>query len=147
MRYRGQGFELMVPVDLERLSTDGSAGSDAGSSSTRTSQRYGTRAPIDAIEVVTYRLIARVPGSRAVLDRLQQQAPLGQPEPENGKPALRGRRPTPAPSLSAPACRLAFEIRGLAIVEEPTATTMVPPGWRATVDATGALVSGRETDA
>ena len=39
----------------------------------RTFERYGTRAPVDAIEVVTYRLVARVPGSRAVLDRCSEQ--------------------------------------------------------------------------
>ncbi len=145
MRYRGQGFELVVPVDLERLSTDGSAGLTQAFHHAHL-QRYGTRAPVDAIEVVTYRLIARVPGSRAVLDRLQQQAPLEQPGPEHGSVRFAGKNQL-CRFYQRASLPVGFEIRGLAIIEEPTATTLVPPGWRLTVDATGALVLGRGTDA
>jgi N-methylhydantoinase A/oxoprolinase/acetone carboxylase beta subunit len=35
-------------------------------------------------------------------------------------------------------------VHGLAIIEEPTATTIVPPGWRATVAAAGALLLDKE---
>jgi N-methylhydantoinase A/oxoprolinase/acetone carboxylase beta subunit len=37
-----------------------------------------------------------------------------------------------------------MRIDGLAIVEEPTATTLVPPGWHATPGKAGALVLERE---
>jgi len=30
-------------------------------------------------------------------------------------------------------------VQGLAVIEEPTATTLVPPGWRAEVARSGAL--------
>jgi N-methylhydantoinase A len=31
-------------------------------------------------------------------------------------------------------------VKGAAVIEEPTATTFVPPGWMVTVDKTGALI-------
>ena len=52
---------------------------------------------------------------------------------------------------TATRCRFAWRpslaaghvLDGLAVIEEPTATTLVPPGWRATVGAAGALVLER----
>jgi N-methylhydantoinase A/oxoprolinase/acetone carboxylase beta subunit len=38
-----------------------------------------------------------------------------------------------------------FTEAGLAIVEEPTATTLIPPGWRFSVGPAGALILERET--
>jgi len=35
---------------------------------------------------------------------------------------------------------LADELSGPAIVDEPTATTVVPPGWMLSVDAVGTLL-------
>jgi N-methylhydantoinase A/oxoprolinase/acetone carboxylase beta subunit len=37
-----------------------------------------------------------------------------------------------------------YRMAGLAIVEEPTATTVVPSGWRMTVGAASALVLEKE---
>jgi N-methylhydantoinase A len=31
-------------------------------------------------------------------------------------------------------------VKGAAVIEEPTATTFVPPGWIVTVDKSGALI-------
>ena len=38
-----------------------------------------------------------------------------------------------------------FSLRGLAIIEEATATTVVPPGWRMTASPEGALLLEQET--
>lgn len=35
-------------------------------------------------------------------------------------------------------------LQGCSIIEEPTATTVVPPGWRAKVGHAGALILERE---
>ncbi len=142
MRYRGQGFELVVPVDLTRLETEGVAGLSRAFHEAHL-QRYGTRAPVDAIEVVTYRLVARVPGSRAVLDQLQQQAPIGCRDPERGDVRFAG-IDQPCRFYQRHSLPAGFEVDGLAIVEEPTATTLVPPGWRLSVGSTGALTLERE---
>lgn len=141
MRYRGQGFELVVPVDLDRLATDGARYLiDAFHEVHRA--RYGSRAPVDAIEVVTYRLVARVPGCRDALDHLGRQAPSSD-DAETTTVTYRGE--------SLPCCFYwreslppGFTGAGLAIIEEPTATTLVPPGWRFTVAAAGALVLERD---
>jgi N-methylhydantoinase A len=138
MRYRGQGFELVVPVDLARLNEEGVAYLIQAFHAAHV-QRYGTRAPVDDIEVVTYRLVARVPGSRAILDQVEGQRSPNAPDPEDGVVNFDGQRQR---------CRfylredlpVGFEIDGLAVVEESTATTLVPPGWRLTVGPAGTLV-------
>jgi N-methylhydantoinase A len=140
MRYRGQGFELVVPVDLSRLETDGARYLiDAFHDVHRA--RYGSRAPVDAIEVVTYRLVARVPGGRAALDHLSGN-PSATPDIETATVTYRGQ------SL---ACEFLWRESlppghtgaGLAIIEEPTATTLIPPGWRYTLAASSTLILER----
>ena len=142
MRYQGQGFELLAPLDLARLGTEGAAYIAALFNETHLA-RYGTAPANEQVEVVTHRLVAQVPGSRAVLDQLEEAAQGdAKPDVEEGEIGYRGGRL---------ACRFAwrdslpagFALDGLAIIEEPTATTLVPPGWRATVGAAGALVLER----
>jgi N-methylhydantoinase A len=143
MRYRGQGFELTVPVDLARLATDGARYLiDAFHEAHRA--RYGSRAPVDAIEVVTYRLVARVPGGRTALDHLGAPA-AATPDVETATVTYRGERVS-CRFLWRESLPPGFAISGLAIIEEPTATTLIPPGWRATVGAVGALVLERSPD-
>jgi N-methylhydantoinase A len=144
MRYRGQGFELLVPVDRDRLRDAGRAYlADLFREAHRT--RYGTSPPNDDIEVVTFRLVAQVPGAREVLDQLETGGDAG-PEVEERPVFFQGR---------ARPCRFAwreslpagFSLAGFAIIEEPTATTLVPPGWRVTVDGAGCLVLEAEEPA
>jgi len=143
MRYFGQGFELTVPVDLERLALEGCPllarlFHDAH----RT--RYRTAVPTDRIEIVTYRLVARIPNRGDLFAQLQRQIEAsGTPHEEQG--VLR---------FAGESCNCAFiwrgslpvghRVRGLAIIEEPTATTIVPPGWSATVAPAGALALEKE---
>ena len=101
--------------------------------------RYGTSPTNENIEVVTYRLVASVPGPRNVLEQLHSGGHGG----KTGSAAedavhFRGERRS---------CRFAWReslglgesVQGLAVIEEPTATTLVPPGWRAEVARSGAL--------
>ena len=142
MRYRGQGFELLAPVDLESLERDGAPYITGLFSQTHLA-RYGTAPANEDVEVVTHRLVAKVPGSRAVLDQLETAAQdATEADIEEGAITFGG---------TATRCRFAWRpslaaghvLDGLAIIEEPTATTLVPPGWRATVGAAGALVLER----
>ena len=55
MRYRGQGFELPVPIDLHKLELEGRAYLSQLFHQAHRS-RYGTAAPNDNIELVSYRL-------------------------------------------------------------------------------------------
>ncbi len=142
MRYRGQGFELLAPLDLTHLESNGASYITELFSQTHLA-RYGTAPANEDVEVVTLRLVAKVPGSHAVLDQLENAArSASDPEIEDGSITYGG---------AAMSCRFAWRpslpaghvLDGLAIIEEPTATTLVPPGWRATVGAAGALVLER----
>jgi N-methylhydantoinase A len=142
MRYRGQGFELLTLFDSHRLAREGA--SYLLDLFRRTHhERYGTTPPNSDIEVVTYRLLAQVPGSRHILDRLHEDTAGGdEVAAEDGTIIYQGERV---------ACRfvwraslpLGYVLEGCSVIEEPTATTLVPPGWRAKVGHAGALVLDR----
>src|SRR3990170_2272938 len=79
MRSRGQGFELRAAVDLDRLRAEGHRHLvDLFEETYRT--RYGTSPANENIEVVTYRLVARVPGPRNVLEQLHSGRESGSAE-------------------------------------------------------------------
>jgi N-methylhydantoinase A len=136
MRYRGQGFELPAPLDLERLRKEGALYLSGLFAETHRT-RYGTAPANEHVEVVNFRLVARAKGARGVLDSLHPPS-NGGGEAEEGVIHFRGERR---------ACRFAWReslafgerVEGLAVVEEPTATTLVPPGWTAVVGRAGAL--------
>lgn len=144
MRYQGQGFELLAPIDLRQLA---SGGADYLHTVFRAAHqaRYGAVSYADPIEIVTFRLVAEVRTSGEVLGALTSGRALPQaaPELEGGEILFRGK---------TIACRFAwreslpagFVLAGPAIIEEPTATTLVPPGWSARVDTTGALILSPE---
>lgn len=144
MRYRGQGFELVAPVDIERMNREGSDYlRNIFKEVHRT--RYGTAPPKDEIELVTYRLAARVPTAQSVLDTLCRPAqPAACTESELGSILWQGKPLT---------CRFVWReelsvgqvVESCSVIEEPTATTLVPPGWIATLHDTGALVLERST--
>lgn len=142
MRYKGQGFELLVPVELERVQKEGREYLVSLFHQSHRA-RYDTSAPNDAIEVVTYRLVAQVPGRREVLDRLHDQVRGSEPATAFSEVSFRGRQEV-CRFVRRDSLPLGYSIRGLAIVEEPTATTVVPPGWKAQVGDTGALILARE---
>jgi N-methylhydantoinase A len=143
MRYRGQGFELLAQIDPERMKAEGHGYlADQFRESHRA--RYGTVPASGEIEVVTYRLVAQVPGSRDVLDQLGPAPADGaEPEVEDSHIVYRGER-LPCRFAWRGSLAMGYSLSGLSIVEEPTATTLVPPGWRATVGAAGALILEEE---
>jgi N-methylhydantoinase A len=102
--------------------------------------RYGASAFGEAIEIVSFRLVAQVPTPREALDQVTRGAAgTATPDIEEGRVRFRGK---------AVPCRFAwrqslpegFVLSGAAIIEEPTATTLVPPGWTATVARGGSLL-------
>ena len=143
MRYRGQGFELLAQIDPERMKAEG-PGYLADQFRESHRARYGTVPASGDIEVVTYRLVAQVPGSREVLDQLGRAPADGaEPEVEESHIVYRGER-LPCRFAWRGSLPMGYSLSGLGIVEEPTATTLVPPGWRATVGAVGALILEEE---
>ena len=145
MRYRGQGFELLADIEPETLSASGRPYLEELFRKTHLA-RYGA-ASRDPVEIVTLRLVARIPADGATLRELTRGPAAGAtPQIEESTIFLRG---------AAVPCRFAWRdslpgghaLHGPAVIEEPTATTLVPPGWRASVHPTGSLVLENEAAA
>ena len=126
LRYRGQGYELTVPV----------SSSIVGPAELATefhnlhAVRYGHSTPSEPVEIVTYRL--------SVIDP-QPKPSMLKVVPEPGRQP--DERPIIIEGLSVPstfywrsALAVGFTASGPAVIEEPTATTYVPPGWTFGVD-------------
>lgn len=143
MRYRGQGFELPIAVDLEGLVSEGRRYLDRSFHETHRA-RYGTTAPTDDIELVNYRLVARVPSDWDALTPLSRGPKVERgPRIEMGSVLFAGEKHS-CPFAWRESLPEGYTTTGLAIVEEPTATTVVPPGWRVTVGEAGSLVLSKE---
>jgi len=142
MRFAGQGFELLVPFAPERLAAEGEAYLRdlfrAVHETRYGGKRPGTVAAQDgAIEIVTFRLVAQAPRSQGLLDRLGG-ASGGAPGIETGSIRFRG-ADIPCQFAWRESLPEGLTLEGCAIVEEPTATTLVPPGWCLRVGKLGAL--------
>jgi N-methylhydantoinase A len=138
MRYENQEHALNIPFDRDTATDDPAAMRARFDEQHQTTYGYTTG---DAVEVVTYRV-------RAVGEmdkpRLAEIAAGGDPDE-----ARKGSRRALHRESGGELDLAVYERDGLgagavivgpAIVEEPTATTLVPPGWRTEVDATGNLV-------
>ncbi|MDD2703837.1 MAG: hydantoinase/oxoprolinase family protein [Acidocella sp.] len=140
MRFVGQGYELLSTVDLDRLEREGKSYVLELFKATHET-RYGAVASMGDVEIVTFRLTASVATDSDVMSSLTRPtAATTDPQPTvSGEIRFAG---------SAVACEYFWRadlapgtaITGAAVIEEPTATTLVPPGWTATVDHTGALI-------
>jgi N-methylhydantoinase A len=136
MRYRGQAYELVVPV--ERPVRDSAA-------ITRHfhelhGQRYGVSRPNDAVQAVTWRLRA----SRPVPDLPLPPPPTsGEPVPQHADVTLTT-GPATIPFYDRPTLPAGFTVTGPCVIEEPTATTFVPERWTLVVDEYGCMVVTRD---
>jgi len=141
MRSKGQGYELSCAIDLDRLAAEG-AGYLARLFRETHLARYGTLPANDRVEAVTYQLSASVPGSRGVLDRLSAPAG-GRPASEPARLRF-GADEAERRFLERASLPAGWSGQGLAVIEEATATTLVPPGWTVAVGELGALVLQKE---
>ena len=134
MRYVGQEHSLNIPVaesaTLDSLVEDFHAAHQ---------RRYGHSSASAAVEFVNLRV--------AVLGSLPHRGQSHQATPGGGDAAwLEERRVVfdgtahPTPVFARDALGSSFRFEGPAIVEEKSATTVVPPGWRAMVDTAGHLL-------
>ncbi|HEX2359966.1 MAG TPA: hydantoinase/oxoprolinase family protein [Solirubrobacterales bacterium] len=133
LRYRGQAFELPVPgppePDPNRLAEDFAREHEA---------RYGYRDPDAELELVNVRVAALAPGpeprpraaEEGALAESTRQMRVGGDWIEAR--ALAGEPPD------------GFEAQGPCVFELPEATLVLPPGWRAAVDAAGTVTAERE---
>jgi N-methylhydantoinase A len=131
MRYRGQAYELPVPVDPARVDTADLIG--------RFHQlhrdRYGTSRPGDAVQVVTYRLRATHPVPDVAIP---PPDPSGAPRVEQSQVVLGGERVSIS-FYARDSLPVGFAAAGPCVLEETTSTTLVPRGWSFEVDPHGCL--------
>jgi N-methylhydantoinase A len=134
VRYRGQSFELAVPVADGR-----DVGSLAGALAafhTAHERRYGYARPDAPVEIVNVRLTAR--GIRPKPD-FAPAPPAASPDPvgaQTGETRMRFRgRWREAAVYSRDLLEHGHELRGPALIVQEDATTVLLPGWRARVDA------------
>ena len=128
LRYGGQGFELNLALtpDLVR---------DFHAEHQR---RYGYSHPDRSIEIVTLRLRARMK-SPAVsgIGKLPKPAIVGRPEK---RPVVFCSRQLPTAIIDRNSLKPGNKLRGPAVVTEYSATTVVPPGARFSIDRAENLV-------
>ncbi len=135
MRYRGQSFELTIPV----------TGYDPAEAARRFhaahETRYGYARPDAAVELVNVRVTAR--GVRPK-PALPLEPPAASPDPrpaQVGETHLRaGGRWHHAPVYERALLRPGHVLCGPALIVQEDATTVLIPGWRARVDAWANLV-------
>jgi N-methylhydantoinase A len=133
MRYRGQSYELTVPLGLP-VSADNLGTAVANFHQTH-ARRYGYAMDGEPVEVVTLRVRGIGPGAQPTFE----QEPVGQPDPSA---AYVGDKPVwfQATSSTKTACyereRLApgNRLDGPANIYQFDTTITVTPGWRARVD-------------
>jgi len=149
LRYAGQGYELRVPLaGLWRESLDASALAKARDRFDEQHARIHGHAAVEkAVELVSYRMRVRV----AVPKYKPQAFPDAKPAPPVAE-AIKSKRkvffstdaPTDTVIIDRDKLTVATTFAGPAIVEQFDATTVVPPGWRASVDRFKNLVLERE---
>jgi N-methylhydantoinase A len=130
IRYRGQSFELAIAGGPEPAPDELRAAFEA-----EHRQRYGYADSEQALELVTIRVSASLPGAQVRLvggagpeervERTRREAIFSGLERETE--VLRG---SPGPGT---------EVSGPAVVELAESTVVVPPGWGGHVDATGTV--------
>jgi N-methylhydantoinase A len=129
LRYRGQSSELRIGVPgLEQLGAVSSIAADFEDEHERT---YGYRDSQDRVEVVSFRVVAHVAETLA--------PPVVEPrrsDTQTSRSAYFGREHGTLPTPVLDRGDLDQHPRpGPLIVEEYDATTIVPPGWSARLDA------------
>jgi len=136
LRYRGQSYELTVPLTLPV--TPIGMGSAESAFHAAHAQRYGYAMEGEPVESVTLRLRASIPGARPSLPRLKGAAAA------SARLAARdvwfeARAPHRCTAWQRSHLRPDDRLEGPALVLQYDATLVIPPGWTATVDETGNL--------
>jgi N-methylhydantoinase A len=129
LRYRGQGYELNLPLTRSLL----------GEFEAEHRQRYGYTHAKQEIEIVTLRLRAALKSSRSHAAAAALRGKIGRRSASETRVAFDGRRvKTKIYAREELGARKTF--RGPAIVTEYSATTVVPPGKKFKIDHVGNLI-------
>jgi N-methylhydantoinase A len=138
LRYRGQSYELTVPLTLPITVASVAAATDAFHQAH--AQRYGYAMPDEPVTVVTLRVIGHGPGARPTLPHQE----LAGDDPAD---AYLGDRPvwfsadgpSPTPTYDRAKLQAGNRLIGPALVLQYDTTVVIPPGWGGRVDHLGNL--------
>ncbi|MGH9466287.1 MAG: hydantoinase/oxoprolinase family protein [Terriglobales bacterium] len=130
VRYAGQGFELTL-----------AAGGDFAARFHRLHERrYGYADPTRSLQVVSVRVRMVAASARLQLKRQRERRGDGRQARAGQRPVWFSGRARPTIVYMREQLRAGDRLLGPAIIGEYSATTVVPPGWGARVDAWGNLV-------
>jgi N-methylhydantoinase A len=138
MRHHGQGFELLVEVDLDRLRTQGTRYLLSAFEAVHR-ERYGTTAPQYEVDIVTYRLVAEVASEPQILDRLSRLDSVSSAAVEMSILTEHGVAKS-GQFFARDSIPAGAKLAGPCVIEESNATTLVPSGWSASAHHSGALI-------
>jgi N-methylhydantoinase A len=132
MRYRGQSYEVSVPVGAVATPHDLAKLAQAFHEAHR--RRYGHMAQNEAVEIVNFKVTAvgEIAKPRLKPAPIRQVAP---PKPVEIRRAWFGQHLVDTPVFHRTSLAPGAALEGPAIIEEQTSTTVLAPGQRATVDA------------
>jgi N-methylhydantoinase A len=133
MRYKGQAYELNVPADRGILASNGLK-EIVELFHTYHKRRYGHSSLDKEVELVNYRLMIR--GGKGDSDLQLPVSGVVQPVRMEGTVYLDGQHMT-CSFYKRETLPAGFELEGPVVIEEDTATTLVPPGWTGTIDGYG----------
>ena len=106
-------------------------------------RQYGHSSPENRVEMANIRVAAL-----GRLERPDSAPPAQEPaRPTRARDVFFAGRPLKTPVLDRNGLEIGDAVAGPAIIEESTATTLVPPGWSATVIEGGHLSMTKEAGA
>ena len=140
-RYPAQAWDLRVLLDAR---PDGRAGGAAlvQAFHDEHDRRNGIRDPGSPVEFLAWGIRASIAGEAGTLAPAEAHA--GAPSERRVDSVLFGQRRLATPRYAGATLAPGVEIAGPLIVDEPTTTVVVPPGWRIVVDGQGSFQLDRE---
>jgi N-methylhydantoinase A len=140
LRYVGQQSELTVPLDVDpRTHHDVSRIVDVFAPAYK--KLYGVNPSHVPIELVTWRVTARgpiIPFNRAM------NLPATPGQPKDSRPVHAWSDGLSVPLYDRNTLAAGQNIKGPAIIEERETTTVIPPGWTATIDKIGCIFARKD---
>jgi N-methylhydantoinase A len=134
-RYEAQEYTLTIPVGVPLA--PGSVDEISQRFHEAHDARYGHSNPGAPVEFVVARTALLGELGRAEPERLSPQGSASQPRRRD---AVFGRQTRQAAVVRRDELRAGSELAGPAIIDEQTATAVVPPGWTAQIDQIGTLL-------
>jgi N-methylhydantoinase A len=133
MRYRGQSYEVSVPVSKLRNAADISVLMQGFHSAHQ--RRYGHMAQNETVEIVNFQVTAIATMRKPKLKKVRS-VPRQKPSPEEIRSVFFGTgRPLPTPVYRRQSLAPGARINGPAVIEEKTSTIVIYPKQIAKVDA------------